>query len=433
MKNYLKLEMSCDSIGDITMKADFVKCTFDKCSILNDKDEEYIPTKGDKLYFMPGVNVPRVKMKDLTLQYGIKSVRNIEDATHIFTSRSTEHKMTHGIWLYHMPTDMFRIVFDAVKDEMDDHYSENIREALEHYTEDRIVFDYSTANTLRNGQNKNLKKSVTKEMDKLLYNSHAATVPDPHYIDFVDEIMGTACYDESQLLKYINGEDAVIIDADMFNQLSTMFESSDDDNHILAMEIMANCKYMESLLYLELLFKEYSYDISNRHTKNHVNFKSLISFLGKDKNYLGTNIDDVMESLINKQVLTEEHVLIILDRYHEEIENGGDRGFFKVKTITLNDVAHAALNKNFTYTVKDDFVPEVNLDQETEFTPEENEALEEILSNLDINTVEEELLELEETPFFTEDELNATEKGPEDESNNNQIEEENGRDGFEWF
>jgi hypothetical protein len=49
----------------------------------------------------------------------------------------------------------------------------------------------------------------------------------------------------------------------------------------LAMEIMANSKYVESLIYLELLFYRYAGRISDRHTKNHVNFKSLLGYLGK--------------------------------------------------------------------------------------------------------------------------------------------------------
>ena len=63
---------------------------------------EYTPTKGDKLYFLPGVNVPRIKLKDLALQHGIRTVRNIDEATHIFAARNTKDKITNVEWKYSM-------------------------------------------------------------------------------------------------------------------------------------------------------------------------------------------------------------------------------------------------------------------------------------------------------------------------------------------
>ncbi len=59
-----------------------------------------------------------------------------------------------------------------------------------------------------------------------------------------------------------------------------MFKSSDKDNHIMAMEIMANSNYVESALYLLLLLEEYGHRIADCNTKNHVNFKSMVSYFG---------------------------------------------------------------------------------------------------------------------------------------------------------
>ena len=32
----------------------------------------YVPTKGDTIYLLPGVNIPRMKLKDLALNLGIE-------------------------------------------------------------------------------------------------------------------------------------------------------------------------------------------------------------------------------------------------------------------------------------------------------------------------------------------------------------------------
>jgi hypothetical protein len=167
-----------------------------------------------------------------------------------------------------------------------------------------------------------------------------------------------------------------------------MFSSSDDDNHILAMEILANSKYKESLLYIEMIFKNHSYAIGNCHTKNHVNFKSLLSYLGKSNRYIDTSLDDIMESLCNKKVLTKDKVDILLENYGQEIKNRGDSAYFKVQTITVNEDTLSLLNENYNYKVIKDYEPSIveNL---------EEEELDEVIEDELINKIVNEPIEIE--------------------------------------
>ena len=80
------------------------------------------------------------------------------------------------------------------------------------------------------------------------------------------------------MLEVVNGDEAVLIDLDTYQNLRNMFKSSDSDNHVMAMEIMANSNYLESLLYLEMLFFHHHQQIDYSRTKNHVNFKSLKNY-----------------------------------------------------------------------------------------------------------------------------------------------------------
>jgi hypothetical protein len=435
MKHYLKIEIESNS-SEIIMKVEPVYCSLEDTSI-NIKQDDYVPTKGDKLYFLPGVNIPRVKMKDLTIQYGIKSVRNIDDATHIFAGRNTGPKMMDHTWIYRMPTETFRKIYEACSGTMDDYYTENIREALEYYPEDVVLFSYETASEIRNCENKILEAAIDDVALRCARNSNTTYLVDDDYKEYFPAILNLDIYDESKLLKYINGDDAVVIDSIMFEQLSDMFKSSDNDNHILAMEIMANCNYIDSLLYIELLFKEYYYQMSHCPTKNHVNFKSLLSFLGKNKNYMSTSIDEVMSSLIRKQVLSTDKIDIIMKRYADEIEDRGNTTYFKVKTITLSEEALKTVNANYTYEISEDFIPEeveetvdLNLieeiaDTEVSISDEleiSDEDIETALLRINRKELKSELVALEESV-----------KGPEEESNNNQIEETNDTDDFEWF
>lgn len=393
-----------------------------KDDVINVSDDDYTPSKGDKLYFLPGASIPRVKLKDLSLKHEIKSVRNIDDATHIFCSNSTLNKITNKQWHYYMPTETLKNIIADPDCYMDDYYRENLTQALEFYTEDQILVDYSSATELRNSSLQFLNKHITGDM--LRYSSTFYTI-DKDYEELFPKILNISLLNESKLLKYINGTDAPTIDEEMFLRISEMFNSSDQDNHILAMEIMANSNYMESLLYVEMLFEQYEYRMRDCHTKNHVNFKSLLSFLNKDKRYMSTNIDDVVKSLIDKEVLDLDKIEVIMKYYGERIANMGGTEHFKVKSLTLNESLAKELNVNYSHYTAPDFIPEG--------VPQvENEVTEDSVTVIDNNEADLDVIETEEQTIISESELNKESKALEGLSNNHQIEEKNDTD-FEWF
>ena len=222
--------------------------------------------------------------------------------------------------------------------------------------------------------------------------------------DFKEEyehLRSVTIYDESCVIDILNGEEAAVIDRDMFEHIREMFNSSDKDNHVLAMEIMANSKYTDSLIYLELLFYYYSSRIMDTHTKSHVNFKSLVSYLGKDMRSLSTNIDEVTKSLMNKDQFTPDKVEIIMDYLHNDIVNYGNSKFYTVKTISVDPQYIAQLGTNYTYNIQDDYVgPELPIefddeeervaapDMEAIFTEEEDEKIGEMISLIEEETNE---------------------------------------------
>ena len=353
----------------------------------------YTPMKGDKLYFLPGVNIPRIKLKDLATKFGIRTVRDVSEANVIFGSSKTKDKMTGYTWKYKIPTTIVQLFFETYKNDMDDYQYSKLENALEFYTEEYILTDWSTARTFTDNDLPQW-NSYSQQPQFLSFDESRNTSSEhvhevnKDYIHLYDLIKGKEIIDESCLLDQLNGDDAVIIDADMFTQLSTMFNSSDDDNHILAMEIMANSKYKESLLYIEMIFKNYAYTIGHSNTKNHVNFKSLLSYLNKSNRYIDTSLDDIMDSLISKKVLTKDKVDILLENYGEEIKNRGDSTYFKVQTITVNEDTLSLLNENYNYKVIEDYEPSIvnNL---------EEEELDEVIEDQLINEIVNEPIEIE--------------------------------------
>ena len=402
---YLDFDYSVENnrLTEVDVKIETTNYFDPSIDTFNINQNGYTPMKGDKLYFLPGVNIPRIKLKDLATKFGIRTVRDVSEANVIFGSSKTKDKMTGYTWKYKIPTTLVQLFFETYKNDMDDYQFSKIDNALEFYTEEYILTDWSTA---RNFTDNDLPQwnSYSAQPQYVDYHSKSRSSSEhvhevnKEYIHLYELIKGKEIIDESCLLDQLNGDDAVIIDADMFTQLSTMFNSSDDDNHILAMEILANSKYKESLLYIEMLFKNHSYSIGNCHTKNHVNFKSLLSYLGKSNRYIDTSLDDIMESLISKKVLTKDKIDILLENYGHEINNRGDSTYFKVQTITVNEDTLSLLNENYNYKVIEDYEPLIveNLEEEELDEVIEDELINEIVNEpIEIEIIIEEEKELQ--------------------------------------
>ena len=430
------------------------------------KTDAYTPTKGDKYYFLPGVNIPRIKLKDVALQHGIRNVRNIDEATHIFGSNSTFAKMINRQYENFMETADFLEFIEVIKDNVDDYYMEKVTQAFEFYELEEIIIKRTLPAIARYGvSDATLKHNIEQCKGYSKYNNEYVYSADVEYDELFKTIITKELWSEDALLVHVNGDNAVTIDSVIYEQIADMFRSSDSDNHILAMEIMANSNYKDSLLYLEILFKEFEGQIYNSHTKKHVNFKSLLNYLGKE-NRINTNLNNIMNSLINKGVLTTDMLNVLMDRYHIEIQRNGDYEHFKVKTITVNEDTLALLNTNYTYSVKEDYQPEsVDISgEEVEDFPEIHGDLDDLRENLDnsvrvagvaigvtdgvIDTgitdedieaaftnivrdeLKSELIELEESDPVSESELNEIPGTLEEEPNNNQTDD---TDNFEWF
>ena len=385
--------------------------------LLNIVKEPYIPQKGDKIYFLPQVSVPRVKFKNVSLEYGIKTVRDAQQANVFFGCSKSVHTMTTNMWAYKASVKDFLAFVDAVDYRLDRHTRDTIDTALEFYEKDYIGVHWSIMNCI---------VATVPNAVVSRYSERIVFIEDDYKEEFL-RLQSVKIYDESSVIDILNGEEAAVIDRDMFEHIREMFNSSDKDNHVLAMEIMANSKYTDSLIYLELLFYYYSSRIMDTHTKSHVNFKSLVSYLGKDMRSLSTNIDEVTKSLMNKDQFTPDKVEIIMEYLHDDIVNYGNSKFYTVKTISVNPEYIAQLGTNYTYSVQDDYIgPElpVEFDEEEErvatpeieaiFTKEEDETMGEMIAEL----------EIENTEVTLETELL---------SNNHQITQTNESTDIDWF
>jgi hypothetical protein len=372
----------------------------------------YVPTKGDTIYLLPGVNIPRMKLKDLALNLGIRVVRDPEKATVVFSGKSSMGKLTTSTWYYFADADT--ILNNVKKLCNDQYYIDKLETAISSTGAKEVCSGWSDMrNTLCNG-------SIDTYESRYFYGI------EPEYLDTYNAIQGKPIYCESELLTNINGDDSTVIDYDVYKQLKTMFQSSDDDNHILAMEIMANSHYEKSVLYLLMLIADFSGIISNTHTRNHVNFKSMLAYF----NWIPRQVshqdsEDIIKIIDGKGLLTLDMIKILYKEYTNDIHRGiSHDGVFEIKEVTI----------------KQDYLDKFNLTSLNLINPEElevtatvdeivtDELIEAAITNIQRAELKSELIALEAENSVSESELN----NPEEKSNNNQIEETNGDD-FEWF
>lgn len=370
MKNYLEIKLydngdfsNTDNEIDLNLECeiDYKLGSFDSDDIGFNVSHVYTPTSGDKFFFLPGVTVPRVKMKDLHKNFNVRSVRDLEDANIIFTGSKTISTIVDYNWVYRTETVKFKEFIETAKEKelIADYYYDKIAAALEFYTEDDVIVDSYARRLLYDDDiSFCIKSSNYYSTGKFMFIS-------PDYTELYNTLKDKQLYIEDSLYEYINGADAVTIDSHMYGILQEMFKSSDTDNHVLAMEIMANSDYKSSILYLCYLLYDNSYNIEQRRERTHVNFKSLLNYIGRSTNNVSLDKDDMVELMLKKKLLTKEYFFDMCNKFSNDLASMSS-DHFEIKTVTSSDKVNEYFNEELVYKIKSDYTPVIT--QTNEFT-----------------------------------------------------------------
>ena len=405
----------------------------DRNNLLPISKDPYVPVNGDKVFFLPGVNVPRIKFRNLCDETGIRTVRDITKANVFVANNNTLNKLVETTWAYKVKKSDFETLIRMPKfvNKMDTHHLQKMEDALEFYTEKYVFVDRPTVRLL---QKYVMKSSREPSQEKITSVIH-------EFKELLSIVAQAKVYDEGTIIDQLNGEDAAVIDEPVFLQLETMLTSSDEDHKVLAMEIMANCKYSASLIHLMLLFYKHGDIFYSAPTKNHVNFKSLLSWLDLTPSNPNLSADKCVTLLKEKGQLVPEKVNDLLKYIGEDISRIGSTQLFKVRQITLAPELLAEMNTNYSYQMTEDFIPAVPEEEvvpigeeelpESEFAAEDNFDLEG--PEMDQNETEVvEVVSEEVTLEQIEVKQDSEEVKQEDLSNNHQINPTN-ESSIDWF
>lgn len=414
-------------VGDVSVSSTDIlnvvskKSYNEKVHGLNFNTSKWTPQMKDKIYFMKGCTVPRIKLKDLSVKYKIRTTTDLDTATVVVGSDRAGEKLFKNTWTHKVPAKIFFATVEALKelsDDFDSYYVNQIDDILQGFDRDElteIAVDWPTARWCQpsNSNNGPLGEATLKKLGLTKDQYRASSMSNAHpndnlwtisndNLDIYDQVKTKNIIEQNALLEVVNGDDSVLIDLDTYQNLRNMFKSSDSDNHVMAMEIMANANYLESLLFLEMLFFHHSNEIDSCRTRNHVNFKSLKNYLGRGA-YSNTHIDGVFTSLLSFGKLDQDALAFIMEDQKTYFDNNGHSSYIKPSAFGINPEYQPQLNYSWVHKL-DNFVNETTVlavkeEEVVEDTVEEvtvSEAVQEFSAHLAGPENEEAEVETEE-------------------------------------
>lgn len=305
---------------------------------------DYTPTKGDKFYIYPECTVPRYKFKNLCEKEGMTITRDSNKANICVISDETLEKLTRRRSSDFVRIGVFMDYVHKIK-EIEPEFLTFMQQKLylkELTEDDYVMLDWKLSQSIE----PLLPLGFDSDGDPKTLDSctYYQIRDDDNEKDVLEILNSTKLYHENSILKYINSAHGTVMTEDMYNTIKNLFESSDTQNHVVAMESMANCVYPDSACYLILLLEEYGGTIYDNRTKNNINFRSMLKFFGLGTASRLRSVEDMLDCLKHAGLFNSENLAFFYPKIMEELKNSGDNSYFTVDTIKLTDEGMRILN-----------------------------------------------------------------------------------------
>ena len=298
------------------------------------KNPVYTPAKGDRIWFYPGCDIPRFKVKQFCINNDVAVVKYAEKASVKFIGPTSIMELIKGRFVTTIVKADFLAWFDRI---MCNSYI-TLREDIVKNTSDVIYIDNSTFNKFKS---KDLfANNILKAENEYLQINY---MQEDSYALFIKMQEDPLLRSQDDLLNLLNT--GVILDEQMYNDIHRLFESTDKENTKLAMEAMANCDFQQSAVYLLLLMKEYGQKISDSGNRHHVNFKSLVKYF-QIRNLENMTVDSMIDSLRCQKLLSVNNLNRLMPLAMERIREKGDMQNIKIKDVELSEEAELSVAEN---------------------------------------------------------------------------------------
>lgn len=292
---------------------------------------EYTPVKGDKIYFIPGCDVPRFKVKQYCEKYGVAIVKYREKANVKFIGpNSISELIVSTSWGWYDKTEILKwLALRPIP-----MVWESLTKAIQESDYGGVIlFPYSVQTKLANQGCK------LNAFDRISFMFK----DDKSYDTFLSILDDPELYSQNEILSKINT--GKLMTQENYESIKRLFQSTDKENLKLAMETMANCDYQTSCVPLLLLINEFGKEIYNSSTKHHINFKSLLKFFDID-NLTNFDIDDIISSLLKKKLLNKSNLDLLMPIAIKNMTKNAGVDHLTVKEVIVSSEIEKGIEEN---------------------------------------------------------------------------------------
>lgn len=300
----------------------------------------FIPKAGDKLWFFPGCDVPRFKIKQFCDKHNVAVVKYKEASTVRFTGPDVIEGMLSYAHHHYMEKTKFLAWFETI---MTNSYQE-LKDQIIKSESDVVYLSYYAINAFYSEDQFGAK--ALKRPSKNGSHSNArvwSAKDDTCYKNLIYMINDPSIVHQDDLLALLNT--GTIMTEEMYVEIQRLFKSSDKENTKVAMEAMANCDFQKSAVYLLLLMQTYGDAIHNSGNRHHVNFKSLIKYF-QIQVITSISLDTIINSLRSQKLLNLENLNKLMPMALVRIREKGDMQNLKVTEIGLTPEVEKSLSEN---------------------------------------------------------------------------------------
>jgi len=324
LKTYMIIEVNCDESapGRPIIEATPLKVKMRR-GMLNkdikeslDVKDDWTPGQAERPYFFPGCSVPRFKVRE-RFNITIKP----EYATAAFISPETLEGSEDG---FDSITRMYPYNVKSIIKWIRTCYGEDHPftvkvSSLSHNCEDLILMHNDCVEKIRHvglkipnstnppplgkpnsrGQ-RGLDFSGYRVSDNVKMVYPERTNLFMSQADSIFDRLTCDLYDQNCMLKLVNA-DCLILDDKRYEEMCLMAGANDKDNLSTVMELMANCNFDKSCIYLLCLLQKYGKEMAPMKGASHINFKSLLYYFELDVKILKKNLElDKLISILER-------------------------------------------------------------------------------------------------------------------------------------
>lgn len=280
---------------------------------------------GDKVFIMPGVTIPRYKIRETGKEIGFDIVRSFAKANKVvFSKKQVIDEITDKASTMTIPVKYLI--------ELLDHRGIDTTNLKVADVNENIILDYIIYNHIKEDYNNTFNTDAINSNHLYIY-----VYKDPIHKQLIDDLLaGTkVVISDQDVLKQCNGSKPLT--SESFKRLDGMF--STHQNQEIAMELLCNCDYDQSMVYILKLISKHNF--GNMPGTNHVNYKSfrsyMITYWEIDPSRYSGDIMDIIRILAKTNKLKREYLTEFKDEILVHVKRFGDNHIFTVGSINMNE------------------------------------------------------------------------------------------------